>query len=512
MSQITLVSARAGLTNYYHNQFVRNQAMDIHSTLIDALTYENHSGGVKGATLMHTAVMSGGLNAQPNGVANIQGNWNESKGLMMLDFLTQDSHVLVEYMHVLGYVSNNESLEGLTMSAIFHPVMSWKTQETITSNFGDISDPTKVKRQIGKRTDYMFNDGSSDDSLVTLRPADVMEFGLESATANDVMMRMEEEGLNAMQPRGVPAASSISRVGVIASKRDNNNPSSYAADILKAGTNYQRNSLLQANSMDNGETSQYDGMYAGLTELSYQSQQYEPQLLRDDFFREMMEQMGQNQTRGFTGYSIGDLLMSFENLNEVLDLTFMSAEQFAIEDYTQTTEQFGTSSLAEIVAAEIEANMLDLMLKYGLNGISLRGSNCDSFEGDGGLDNVVILPHSPAALQEDDYTLGQKIDAFVESLKSQIFTKLNGINPQSLTPIRFNITAELFGTTQMDIQVVNDTNSNGGFMLEDTAAPVGVVRSFPTFANNATSPVLGTTDSAHLAGANFFSNLEAYFQ
>lgn len=508
MSNITLVSARAGLTNYYQNQVVRNPAMDIHSTLIDNLTYENHSGGVSASTLQHVAVMSGGLNAQAT-YANIAEGWNTSRGLMLLTFTTQSSPVLTEYMNVLGYISNNQSLQGLTMDAIFHPVMSWKTQETITSNMGDLFTPTSVQRKIGARTDYMFNDGSSDQNLVTLRPADVMEFGLEKATHDDVMSRMEEEGLPGMHPRSTPAASSLSRVGVVASKRDNTNPTSYANDILTAGTNYQRNSLFGGDQMNSMGT-EWDGMYNELTQLSYQSQQREPQLIRDDFFREMMQMTGNSQTRGFTGYSLADLEMAFNNLEEVLDTTIMTNDQFEAEDYTQNTEMFGTSSLAEITAAEIEANMLDLMLKFGLMGISFRGSNCDNF-GDGGLDNIVIFPYAPASLQEDDYQLGQKVDAFVEALTSQIFTKLNGLSLNQLVPIRFEVQAELFGTTSIDLTVVNENNIGDGFMADATGSTVGVKRMFPTFAINATSPVLGTSESAHEAGSHFFSNIQAYF-
>lgn len=508
MSNITLVSGRAGLTNYYQNQVVRNPAMDIHSTLIDNLTFENHAGGVKASTLKHAAVMSGGLNAQGT-YANIAEGWNTSKGLMLLTFTTQSSPVLTEYMNVLGYISNNQALHGLTMDAMFHPVMSWKTQETITGNMGDLFQPTNVKRQIGARTDYMFNDGSSGTDLVTLRPADVMEFGLEKATHDDVMDRMNEEGLPGMQPRSSPAASSLSRVGVVASKRDNTNPTSYANDILTAGTNYQRNSLFNSNNMELSGT-EWDGMYNELTELSYQSQRKEPQLLRDEFFREMMQMTGNAQTRGFTGYSMADLEMAFPNFDEVLDLTIMTSEEFVAEDYTQNTEQFGTSSQAEITASEIEANMLDLMLKFGLMGISFRGSNCDNF-GDGGLDNIVIFPYAPASLQEDDYQLGQKVEAFVDAMTSQIFTKLNGLSINQMVPIRFDVQAELFGTTTIDLTIVDDNNVGNGFMMDAAGATVGIKRVFPTFAINTTSPVLGTTTSAHEAGSNFFSNIQSYF-
>jgi len=513
MSNVTLVSAMAGLTNYYNPQVIRNPAMNIHTQLIDELTMQNHNGGINPASLLHTAVMSGGLNIQASSFANIKEGWNETKGLLKLDMVTQDSPVMVEYMHVLGYITNNASTAGLTRDAEFHPVMSWRSQETVTTNIPGMGlDPTSIQRKIGGRTDYMFNDGAAGNDLVTLRPSDVIDYGLEKATEQDLQTRMDEEGLSGIQPQVQPAGSSIDRAGVIASRRNNTNPSSYATDILKAGTNLQRNTMISSNSMDVGvNMGNWDGLFGELGNLSYQAQRHEPQMLRDPFFAEMMENLGYaGNLKGFTGYRIGDLAMVFDNFNDVLDLTILTSEQFTSTDYTQDTESFGTSSLVEVVATEIEVNILDLLLKHGLNMISFRGSNCDNF-GDGGLDNIVIFPYNPASLEDDDVRLYQKTEAFVEDLRSQIFTKLNGLNINGLTPIRFQVDAELFGTTCIDIAQVDDTNIGNGFSTEEAGQRVGKVHMFPTFAINATSPILGHSEDARVAGSNFFSNVQQYF-
>lgn len=513
MSNVTLVSAMAGLTNYYNPQVIRNPAIDIDSTLIDQLTMENHAGGINPSTLLHTAVMSGGLNAQASGFADIKEGWNQTKGLLKLDMVISDSPVMVEYMHVLGYITNNGSTQGLTRDAEFHPVMSWRSQETITSNMPGMGlDPTSIQRKIGARTDYMFNDGAAGQDLVTLRPSDVIDYGLEAATEADIMNQMSNEGLDGVQPQVNPAGSSIDRVGVIASRRNNTNPSSYAADILKAGTNLQRNSMMSSSSMDVGQgTSMWDGMFGELTQLSYQSQRYEPSMLHDPFFAEVMNGLGFPGTlKGFTGYRIGDLAMVFDNFNDVLDLTIMTDDQFQSVDYTQDTQTFGTTSLDEIIATQIEVNILDLLLKHGLNMISFSGSNCDQM-GDGGLDNIVILPYNPASLEEDDIRLYQKTDAFVEDLRSQIFAKLNGLTIHKMTPVRFRVDAELFGTTSIDISIVDDSNIGHGMPSDSYNGPVGKVHKFPTFAINATSPILGHSQDARVAGSTFFSNVQQYF-
>lgn len=510
---ITLVKARAGLTNYYHNQVIRNSAMDIDSTIIDQLTEQNINGGISGAALLNAAVMSGGLNAQASGYAQISGGWNESKGLMHLTFVTQDTPVNVEYMNVIGYVTNNGSMEGLTTDAVFTPVMSWKTHETLTGSL-DINNPTNVRRTIGGRSDYLLNDGSQ-NQMISLRPNDVIDYSIERANQQDIMQRMHDEGLDAFNPTTTVGASDINRVGVVASKRSNLNPSMYAADILKAGTGYQRNSAISNNMLDSSGSNEsaFDGMFNELSNISYQASNVEPNLIRDDFFHEMMEMQGKASMRGFRGWSILDLMTAFENLNDVLDLTLMDQSQFPSVDFTQNTEVLGTSALEDIISQEITMNIMDLMIKYGLGAINFRGSNCDNFGGDGGLGNIVIIPFNPASLTDDDYNVAQNSIAFAEELKSQIFAKLNGVRVGQMTPVRFDVTAELFGTCTINITTVDEHNQAMGFSLNDAGGIDGLfARSFPTFAINNFSPVVGDKEAAQVAGSNFFTNLETYFK
>lgn len=515
MSNLRLVRAKAGLTNYYHQQVIRNPVLDIDSTLVDQMTNENLMGGVSQSTLLATAVHSGCLNAQATGYASIQGGWNDSKGLIKLDFIVQDTPVNVEYMHVIGYITNNSSMEGLSLDAIMTPVMSWRTHETITGTL-DIANPTMTRTMMGGRTDYLMNDGSSMNKLVSLRPNDVIDYSIEKAAAQDIMNRMEDEGLNGMQPQITPGASSIDRVGVVTSKRGNVNPTNYAIDILKAGTGFQRDNNISSNMLDHaGENpTQFDNTFGQLGGMSYQASNSEPQLLRDDFFREMQDIMGMTHMRGFNGYTISDLSMAFENINDVLDLTLMDRTQFMAEDYSASTESLGTSQMEEFVSHEITMNIMDLMLKNDIGAISFRGSNCDHFGGDGNLANVVILPYNPSMLKDDDFMAGNKVEAFVEQLTNQIFAKLNGLRSNQLNPLRFDVTAELFGTCVINLQSVNDSNFGDGFSMGDAGmVPVGMQsRCFPTFALSNFSAVLGDTETAQVAGSNFFSNLEAYFK
>lgn len=511
----TLVMARAGLTNYFHNQVIRNSVMDIDSSVVDVLTQQNLDGGISPSTLREAAVMSAGLNFVPDDFANIMGGFNESKGILQLKLLARDTTVSVEYLNVIGYITNNSAVDGLTRDAVFTPVMSWKSHETLTASL-DINNPTTVRRQMGGRTDYLLNDGSSYDSNVcSLRPNDVIDFSINNASQDDVLAQMVEEGLDGYQPTTIVGAADIGRVGVVASKRANTNPFLYSEELLKAGTSHQAKQQISSDLLDQmgDNPSAQESMYDSLTDLSYRSSNREPSILRDEFFVEMQGYMGKGSLKGFRGYTIGDLLMVFENLNEVLDVVFMDKNEFPAVDYTQHTDGFGTSTMEEVVSQEITLNLLDLMMKNGLTEISLRGSNCDNFIGDGSMDNIVILPFNPFSVEEDDFELGNKCEQVCEELRGQIFAKLNGLRTHELRPIRFSLTAELFGTAVLNVTTVNENNMNELFSLDDSGIGVGPgSRAFPTYALNNFTSVRSDRESAIKAGANFFTNLQEYFK
>lgn len=508
-----LVRAQAGLTNYYHDQVIRNPLLDIDTTLIDKLTMENQMGGVSGITLAETAMHSAGLNAQASGMATIAGGWNETKGLMRLEFIVNQSPINVEYLNVIGYVTNNGAEQGLSTDALFTPVMSWKEHETVTSTL-QIDNPTTIRRTVGGRTDYLLNDGSATTELMGMRPCDVIDFAQNRMVQEELENLTGDAGLDGMVPQPVAASADISRVGVVTSKRSNLNNFNYATELLSAGVKYQGDNMTSNSMLDNHGVNlgAIDSEVERLMGISHSANNAEPQYLRDDFFSELCGELGISVMRGVRGFTIQDLLFVYPNINDVLDLTFMDQSQFAVSDFTLDTEALGTSSMCELISHEITMNIMDLMLKHSLTAISFRGSNCDNHSGDGNLSNIVVMPYNPASLKNDDYDLGKNVGAFVNDLCNQFFAKLNGIRPGELKPIRFDVTAELFGTCSINITTVDSNNIADGFSISDSGIPTGMQgRSFPTYAINNLSSVLGNKQEAQVAGSNFFSNLQAYF-
>lgn len=527
-----LVAATCGLTNFYVNQVNRLTTLDLSTTTIDNLVCDNLMGGVSQAAIQNAAALSGSLNLQADSFANIAGGWNESKGLMRLDFLVNDNAVHQEFMHVIGYVINNNHDSGLTTDAVFIPQFSWHSTKTNVGT-GSFGNEIQVKHSLSRRTDYMLSDGVSNVNVRTLRPADLFESAMHVSGRNDIQARLEEEmGLDSMglpgsqnqmggnglpggifEPVVVSAAADIGRVGVIASKRSNLNPTMYGLDVLTGALGVQQRVRgFDGDGMgDERSAGLSEGTIGELGTATCAAANREPQILRDEFFQDMMNYMGTAMLRSFRGYTINDLLNMYDNFEQVLDTKLFDASTYPIIDFTQTAQGMGTSNIGEVVAQSIMFNICDVMMRHGVSMINLKGSNCDGYSHDGSTGNITIIPSNVQSFEDDDWTRGQKAEQVVNDLTCQIFTHLNGESGRHLTPIRFDIKAELQGNTQIDLVVVNESNIGSDF--NSTNLMNGRMQwVFPTFAINSASCIAGTGEASLMAGTQLFDNIKQYFK
>jgi hypothetical protein len=524
-----LISATCGLTNFYVNQVNRLTTLDMSNTTVDELVCNNLMGGVSMAAIANAAALSGSLNAQADSFANIAGGWNESKGLMRLDFLIADNAVHQEFMHVIGYVINNNHSDGLTSDAVFIPQFSWHSTETNVGT-GSFGNEIQVKRSLSRRTDYMLSDGVSNIDVRTLRPSDLFESAMHVSGRSDIQARLEEEmNLNGMgvqlpgadnglpvgmfEPIVTSAAADIGRVGVIASKRSNLNPSMYGMDVLSGALSVQsRTRGFSGDGLgDERSASLSEGPIGELGNATCAAANREPQILRDEFFSDMMNYMGNAQLRSFRGYSIQDLLNMYENFEQVLNTELFDSSRYPTIDFTQTAQSMGTSNLGEVVGQAIMFNLCDVMMRHGVSMLNLRGSNCDGYNHDGSTGNIAIIPSNVQTFEKDDWTRGQKAEEVINDLTCQIFTHLNGESGRHLTPIRFEIKAELQGNTQIDLVVVDETNVGTDFNSNNLMN--GRLQwVYPTFAINSASCIAGSGDASLTAGTQLFDNIKQYFK
>lgn len=505
-----LTRARVSLTNYYVPQVFRNNQVDLSNQLVDELITMNSNGGINTGAIFQAAALSGCLNQQAQ-AATIMGGWNATHGLMQLDFVIESNPLRVKMMHVLGYL-NNLSGEGLSTDTVFVPQHSWISQQDQVSSL-DMLNPVSIRHSQGRPTDYLLNDGSNQAALVSLRPTDIIEYGVNAGTHQDMMNRMAEEGLEGMMPMSRTVASDISRVGVIASKRSNMSPTGWAADILNAGVNFQQRSRqFTGSGMGDGESQGLnDGMYGELCTQLHQAANREGDITLDYFFADMMATLGSYGLRGTTGYAIGDIMMTYPNFEEIHDITLCDANMYPQMDFTEIAMGMGTSSLPEIVVHSIMFNISDLLARHGISSIQLIGSNCDNGVGEHANSNIVIMPMNVFTQEDNDMNRAQKGINLAQDLTNQIFQRLNGYGGYPATPLRFNLTAELFGSTVINLTLVDEHNLNDSFDYGDGKIVGSKQWSFPTFAINNASSVIGTNDVAVMAGSNFFQNIESYF-
>lgn len=507
MSNVFLAAARAGLTNMYHPQVIRNQETNLDSRVIDMLVEEKFScGGVSPTTIMEASALGGSLVAQPLAFAGIQEGWGTSKGIMMLTLCTDQSPILEKYTKVIGYITNNSAPDGLSADAIFTPVFSWQESKTLVASLG--VDPTQIKQEFGGFTDYMtVNTEQVINSPVTLRPSDVLNSGMGVVLTRQLADQAEHVGLDYGEDNiglapSVNASQQIQMLGIVNSRRQNINPTMYSAEILNQSINISQD-MGVGNRLDPQgmfEQNQSGISADGFVQSAYNLAQKESSPSRDEFVRSMLYGLGTGNLAGFTGWSISDLAYVFPNLNDVLDLNLYNGG-FQVNDYTQDTMNMGTSNYGEIVASAITFNLMDVMLRNGISAISITGSNCDSFF-DG---NVVMFPSNPATLIENDPYIAQRITSFMETLDAQVFRHLQGVDKNSKCPVRFSIESQLFGETVVRTTIVNENNisNTGGF--EQT-------RVFPTYCLTTFSPVLGDMQTSMVAGSNVVSNIQSYFK
>lgn len=505
---LQLVEVRAGLTNYSHAPAIRNPTFDFQSNLIDNVLVANREGRSNKTEIDELALYSTGLSASATGLASIRGGWDETnKGLMFLKFKITENVLSDDYLCVIGYITGNSSSEGLTMDAEFTPCTSWTSNTTVTSGISDFGD-IRTNTVIGGKVDYLLNDRSYDQfsKLSTIRPGDLLDRGTELVSTELMDEFMNEEGIVADINTSIPCRSSISHTGVVPSRRDNTSAFRYGVEVLSAGANLHLNGLLEAgvNNDNTYSTSIVDSTQTQWSNVAISSLRKEPTLTRDLFFSTITEIMGGGGSyRGFSSLRISDLVHLFPDFDDCLDVTLMTDDSVnTVYDYRETTPEFGTSSPAEFLSQEISFSLLELMISSGLSVISLAGSNCDSISEYGDNSNIKIISNSESAsLIDNDYQLANRTIKVINALRDTVMSKLNGFNLNHMTPMRFEIHAELFGRASVKVAIIDDYNMDKEM----------VERIFPTYAPSPYNPVFTQNANAEINALNMYENFKQYF-
>lgn len=501
--KLVLVDVIAALTDYTHTPFNRAPSPYLPSTMMDELVLESKQGMLNDETIKHYAAHMSGLNNMPGEQARIRGGYTEyNKGLMRLTFRIQNGGITDDYVSVIGYITNND-LEGMVSSnATFVPSFSWR-HSTMMDGV-DANGYSYMTEQIGRRTDYLLNDGSYEQhvGLSSLRPSDVMSCSADILVANSLEEQMNLEGLSSANVTPVVGAGAINMVGVVCSNRRNMNPTKYAEQLLQGNVRVNERLNYDING-DNGNfvTSEYSSEVNCISDESNRLYQSEYRPSADEFLEYMKELNGNH--RSLRGWRIEEIVTMFPNFPDVIEnkgCVLLDRNQYPVCDFSEIAQVFGTSSPVETIAQELIFNLFDLMMAEGISNINLDISNCDQPATEHRLSNIVILPSNVLSLSSNDVRTFIKGQNICEHLRNQIFNKLNGYGYIGMTPLRIKMKANMFGSTEVWI-----TNMSSDNQLE-------VYYCYPTFATTSWSPVFGNSESLRQLSESVYGNIKSYFE
>lgn len=517
---ITLIETIVGLTNYSHAPALRAPAPYMESAMMDELVTQNRVTGVSPTQLKHYSAHLSGLNTNPSELAMIRGGFSEyNKGLMKLTFLLQGGGVSQTRLTVVGYITHNDLDAELSENAIFTPVYSWKTHTTMTVGTGH-DGLTNVQETIGLRTDYLINDGSYGENrgLASVRPGDVMGAAGDNLAYDDVMTQAAQEGIPDFKVINTTSTGAINQMGVICSNRKNYNPTRYAEELLGSAVSAQQQLMHNAvQPMWGDATGQNGSMWGGQsTDQMYSNEMAiisgisatllnnESKAAYDEFLNYMRDLNGTTTYRGFRGWQIRDLVSMFPNFEETIPphgFVHMDRNRFEVIDYTQIARTFGTSSPFEVIAQELVFNLLDVLISNDLGELSLQGSNYKQMATEDRLSNIVIVPFNGFPLSSSNHRLHHNMVQAAEQLRHQIFNKLNGQHINNMTPIGFEVKAELFGFTTVKLFAPSEYGGE----------EVSYYFAYPTYAPSPWSPIFTDIETADQLSRGVYSNVKSYF-
>lgn len=508
-SNLILVETIVGLTNYSHPPALRAPAPYMDSNMMDDLVSQNKTVGVSPAQLKHYSAHLAGLLTNPSGYAHIRGGFSEyNKGLMSLTFEINSGGIAETLLTVVGYITHNDLEAELSENAMFTPVYSWKTHKTMTAGVGQ-DGLAHVRETIGLRTDYLINDGSHSQSagLASVRPGDVMGSASDNLAYDDVMTQASSEGIDGFNVINTTSTGAINQMGVICSNRKNYNPTRYAEELLGSAVNAQQRLLHNSSNAGTygfGDNSNYGNEMGIISEISANLLNNESKAAYDEFLNYMKDLNGSTTYRGFRGWAIRDIVNMFPNFEQTIPpdgFVHMDRNRFEVVDYTQIARAFGTSSPLEVIAQELVFNLLDVLISNDLGELSLSGSNYKHMATEDRLSNIVIVPYNGFPLSKTDSRLGFNMLQAAEQLRHQIFNKLNGQHINNMTPIEFEVKAELFGFTEVKLTAPTEESPGG----------VSYFFAFPTYAPSPWSPIFSDVETADQLSRGVYGNVKSYF-
>lgn len=473
--EITLKQAIFGVGNQNHDHVHRNNTLNIDSIGVDRLKMEQYNGGIMPSTLNELAMTSGNLSAQPQGYVSMEGGFNVRRGIGLLRFVVGQNALMSTELSVVGYLyGGSASPEGLSPDCLFVPVRCWST---LSQSIADPDGFPMSRTVIEGSSQFLMGDPNQIKHLKAMRPVDI---------GNEALgyLACEQEGREDLFEGSV---SSDLDTGIVVSKTQNLNPTHHSRELLRlatqAGVGAGNGSL---------EMSLADGLNShGIGEMG---------ITENPFFRTMMFSTGTYNLNGFQGFSIGEIAGVFSNFGDVMNVEGLDTTKFAADDTLLTSHAYGSASMHEIIASELAMITVHLLLTTGLASFHFSGTNNPmDFNGiQGTEDGVVIIPGAAMSVLEADNNVENRVEEFMQALKSHFFRKYNSAYAHARTIMNIEVDSHMFGETVVAVSFNGETAMAKQF----TNA---------TYLLNRTSTNISGSDIGLSQAKNFLANIRDHF-
>lgn len=471
MSELMLNQVIVGLGNPVFEQFHRTNRVDIPQDEINNIITQRFNGGITGATINACGIKGGGLSHQPNGVVNIEGGWNQRRGLALLQFTVTDNSLQVDKLAVLGYLAGGGAsyLGVIPDDVLFVPVRSWTVSETSRQD-GDYMPVTA--KTMTESSQFLMNDPDAVANFQSVRPVDVVNYGMGLIEAEE-------------NDRGGSYAgttnSDIGNNGIVISKGGNLDPLAAANQVIHHAARVASN-MNTHNSLSENMAYSIGGMQ-------------ETETFQHPFLGYMMSELGLSSYAGFVGFSFGELRQCFMGFDTVVSPP--SDRNTGEVNHMLTSSQLGSANYDEIIANEIAFIALHSMIDNGLLYLEFVASNNVSNMSINRGD-IYFQAGSAAGVIPNDQYLAGRVESFKNYIANSFFQKYAVRQWGNATPISLSVKMNVFGECVVELSLNGDERNR-------------IQKVFTSYTLNRTSSNIANTEQQKLMAENHVENIQQYF-
>lgn len=471
--EIQLTSVMLGIGNINHAQVHRNNRLNFTVEMGNQVAAERYNGGITGSTINALSIQAGGMGAEHQGFVNIEGGWEQRRGLCMLKMNITENSLVQQEMAVLGYlVGGQDSYLGqIPDDVLFVPVRSWTVSKSAGQNAKYMPQENTL---ITESSQFLMNDPALMTNLRSVRPVDIINHGFGEQNA----IEENREGTFAGS-----TGSELGDRGLIVSRSNNLDPMAASSTLMNHAARVSRTNM-QYNTLS-------ENMASSMGNLS------EMEIFQHPFLGLMMSALGMQDYNGFIGFSFGELRQVFNGFDRCILSNSSRGDIGEVVDHRLTTHSLGSVDYFEKLANELAFISLHAMIDVGLVYMEFVASNTVSRMNVNNGD-IFFQGGTPAGVIDNDSRLEARKESFKDYIVKTFFTKYSAKGMGNAMLVSVKVKMNIFGESSVSIIL------NGNESEERTKV-------FTSYTINRTSSDIATTDNQVNAASQYLENLQNYF-